>query len=629
MNKPYFIIDFDSTFTKIEALDLLCEIVLKDDPRKDEVLVQMQEMTNQGMDGSLDFRTSLSQRMALLQPHRQHIEALAEALKDQISDSFKRNADFIVSNREQVYVVSNGFKDFIIPVVTHYGLLAEQVYANEFRYDETGNVVGFNEEIPLSRSGGKPIVIRNLNLAGEVLVIGDGYNDFEIREQGYASKFYLFTENVRRAKVLEIADHIAPSVDEILYELKMSRALSYPKNRINVLLLEGVHKDAIQIFEAEGYNVEYLETALSEEELCERIKEVNIIGIRSKTHITEKVIESAKRLICIGAFCIGTNQIDLESASRHGVTVFNAPYMNTRSVVELAIAEIIFLVRNLPDKMMAMHQGRWEKSAAGAYEVRGKKLGIIGYGNIGSQLSVLAEAMGLDVYYYDLVDKMPLGNATKCDTLEELLDTVDVLSMHIDGRPENTNFFGAEQFAMMKDGAIFINLARGKTVQIPALKSALESGKLKGCAVDVFPKEPKSNDEPFESELMGMPNTILTPHIGGSTYEAQKNIGNFVPNKVIQYINTGSTSQSVNMPQVQLSEVKEAHRVLHIHRNVPNVLARINNILSQNDVNIVGQYLKTNEELGYVITDVDREYDEATINELKDIEGTIWLRVLY
>ncbi|HKK77400.1 MAG TPA: phosphoglycerate dehydrogenase [Saprospiraceae bacterium] len=629
MNKPYFIIDFDSTFTKIEALDLLCEIVLEDDPRKEEVFFEIQEITNQGMDGSLDFRTSLSQRMALLQPHRSHIEALAEALKDQISESFKRNADFIVSHREQVYVVSNGFKDFIIPVVTHYGLLADQVYANEFTYDEAGNVVGFNEAIPLSRSGGKPIVIRDLNLAGEVLVIGDGYNDFEIREQGYASKFYLFTENVRRAKVLEIADHIAPSVDEILYELKMSRALSYPKNRINVLLLEGVHKDAVQIFEAEGYNVEYLETALSEEELCERIKEVNIIGIRSKTHITEKVIKSAKRLICIGAFCIGTNQIDLEAASRHGVTVFNAPYMNTRSVVELAIAEIVFLVRNLPDKMMAMHQGRWEKSATGANEVRGKKLGIIGYGNIGSQLSVLAEAMGLDVYYYDLVDKMPLGNATKCDTLKELLGTVEVLSLHIDGRPENTNFFGAEQFKMMKEGAIFINLARGKTVQIPALKAALESGKLKGCAVDVFPKEPKSNDEPFESELMGMPNTILTPHIGGSTYEAQKNIGNFVPNKVIQYINTGSTSQSVNMPQVQLSEVKEAHRVLHIHRNVPNVLASINNILSQNDVNIIGQSLKTNEELGYVITDVNKEYDEDTINELKEIEGTIWLRVLY
>lgn len=629
MNRPYFIIDFDSTFTKIEALDLLCEIVLQDDPRKDEVTAQMQEITNQAMDGTLDFRISLSQRMALLQPHRRHIEALAEALKDQISESFKRNSDFIVSHREQVYVVSNGFKDFIIPVVTHYGLLADQVYANEFKYDETGNVTGFNEEIPLSRSGGKPIVIRDLNLTGEVLVIGDGYNDFEIKEQGYASKFYLFTENVRRAKVLKIADYIAPSVDEILYELKMSRALSYPKNRINVLLLEGVHKDAVQIFEAEGYNVEYLETALTEEELCERIKEVNIIGIRSKTHITEKVITSAKRLICVGAFCIGTNQIDLEAASRQGVSVFNAPYMNTRSVVELAIAEIVFLVRNLPDKMMAMHQGRWEKSAAGANEVRGKKLGIIGYGNIGSQLSVLAEAMGLDVYYYDLEDKMPLGNATKCETLAELLATVDVLSLHIDGRPQNTNFFGAEQFAMMKEGAIFINLARGKTVQIAALKEALASGKIKGCAIDVFPKEPKSNDEPFESELMGMPNTILTPHIGGSTYEAQKNIGNFVPNKVIQYINTGSTSQSVNMPQVQLSEVKEAHRLLHIHRNVPNVMASINNVLSRNGINIMGQYLKTNEQLGYVITDINRAYDEETMQELRDIEGTIWLRVLY
>lgn len=629
MNKPYFIIDFDSTFTKIEALDLLCEIVLHGDPRKDEVSAQMHEITNRGMDGSLDFRSSLSQRMALLQPHRRHIEALAEALKGQISDSFKRNADFIVSHKEQVYVVSNGFKDFIVPVVEHYGLLANQVYANEFTYDESGNVVGFNEEIPLSRSGGKPIVIRDLNLSGEVLVIGDGYNDFEIREQGYASKFYLFTENVTRAKVLEIADHIAPSVDEILYELKMSRALSYPKNRINVLLLEGVHKDAIKIFEDEGYNVEYLETALSESELCDRIQDVNIIGIRSKTHITEKVIKSAKRLINIGAFCIGTNQIDLDAASRYGVTVFNAPYMNTRSVVELAIAEIVFLVRNMPDKMMAMHQGKWEKSAKGAYEVRGKKLGIIGYGNIGSQLSVLAEAMGLDVYYYDLEDKMPLGNATKCDTLEELLGTVEILSLHIDGRPENNNFFGEAQFNMMKDGAIFINLARGKTVQIPALKAALESGKLKGCAVDVFPKEPKSNDEPFVSELMGMPNTILTPHIGGSTYEAQKNIGNYVPNKVIQYINTGSTSGSVNLPQVQLPPVKNAHRLLHIHQNVPNVLASVNNILSRNGVNILGQYLKTNEQLGYVITDVNKEYDDETMEELRNIEGTIWLRVLY
>lgn len=629
MSKQYLIIDFDSTFTKIEALDLLGEIVLAGSPRQAEVLEQVKEITNLGMDGSLDFRTSLSQRLELLRPHRRDILELAEQLKDRISDSFLRNRESFRSLRDVVYVISNGFRDFIVPVVAHFGLDPDQVFANEFIYDDEGYVTGFDPDIPLSRSGGKPLVIRDLGLKGEVYVIGDGYNDFEIRKEGYANKFYLFTENVRRDKVIPIADHIAPNLDEILYELKMSRAISYPKNRINVLLLEGVHRDAIDIFDEEGYNVEYLTTALSEEELCDKIENVNILGIRSKTHVTEKVIKSAKRLINIGAFCIGTNQIDLEACSKYGVTVFNAPYMNTRSVVELAIAEIIFLVRNLPDKSRAMHEGRWEKSAHNANEVRGKKLGIIGYGNIGSQLSVLAEAMGLDVYFYDLEDKLALGNATKCDTLQELLSKVEILSLHIDGRPSNTDFFGPEQFAMMRDNSIFINLARGKTVQIPALRDALESGKLKGAAIDVFPKEPKSNDEPFESELMGMPNTILTPHIGGSTYEAQKNIGNFVPNKIIQYINTGSTNGSVNMPQVQLSPVKDAHRLLHIHRNVPNVMAQINNILAHHDINILGQHLKTNEQLGYVITDIDKEYDDETLEKLRAIEGTIWLRVLY
>ena len=629
MNKPYFIIDFDSTFTKVEALDLLCEIVLEQSPKKGEVLSQIQEITNRGMDGELDFRTSLSMRLDLLKPHRKHVEQLSERLKGMVSESFQRNMEYIAQLKERVYVVSNGFKDFIVPVVQAHGLLAENVYANEFVYNEENWVTGFDKEIPLSKSGGKPIVIRNLNLEGDVYVIGDGYNDFEIRKAGYANKFYLFTENVERAKVKPNADHIAPTVDEILYELKMSRALSYPKNRINVLLLEGVHPDAVELFKKEGYNVEYLKTALSEDELCEKIKNVNIIGIRSKTHITEKVIKSAKRLICVGAFCIGTNQIDLEACSRMGVTVFNAPYMNTRSVVELAIAEIIFLVRNLPDKSRAMHQGIWQKSASNSNEVRGKKLGIVGYGNIGTQLSVLAEAMGLEVYYYDLVDRMPLGNAKQCDSLEELLGKVEIVSLHIDGRPENNNTFGAEQFAQMKDNSIFINLARGKVVDVTALKEAILSNKLKGAAVDVFPKEPKSNDEAFESELMGLPNVILTPHIGGSTQEAQKNIGNFVPNQIMQYINVGSTFGSVNMPNVQLPPVKEAHRLLHIHHNVPNIMAQITNILAKEDINILAQYLKTNEGVGYVITDIDKEYGQDLIDQLKKIEGTIWLRVLY
>jgi len=385
----------------------------------------------------------------------------------------------------------------------------------------------------------------------------------------------------------------------------------------------------VELFEREGYQVEYLTTALYEDELCERIKDVNILGIRSKTQITEKVVASAKRLINIGAFCIGTNQIDLDACTRHGVAVFNAPYSNTRSVVELAIAEIIMLVRNLPNKTRAMHEGSWQKSASGAHEVRGKKLGIIGYGNIGAQLSVLAEAVGLDVYYYDLVDKLALGNATKCNSLEELLATADVVSLHVDGRKSNEGIFGAREFENMKDGAIFLNLSRGKVVDIEALRAAIDSGKIKGAGIDVYPKEPKSNDEPFESPLMNARNTILTPHIGGSTAEAQENIGNFVPQKIMQYINTGSTNGSVNFPEVQLAPVKDAHRLLHIHLNKPNILAQIDRILAEHDINILGQHLKTNEQIGYVIIDIDKEYDDEVIKQLRAIEHTVWVRVLY
>lgn len=630
MIKPInLIIDFDSTFTRVEALDVLAEIVLEGDPRQSFVLDKIQDITNKGMDGSLDFRASLEQRLDLLQADRRDIEELAERLKGQISHSFLRNQEYFKSLRESIFIVSNGFTDFIKPVVAHYGLNPERVIANEFIYDEAGNIIDFNKDNPLSRNGGKSEVIKKLDLKGDVYVIGDGANDLEIRKAGYANKFYLFTENVEREKVMAEADHIAPNLDEILYELKMSRSLSYPKNRIKVLLLEGVHPQAVELFEKEGYQVEYLTSSLSEDELCEKITDVNVIGIRSKTHITEKVIKSAKRLINVAAFCIGTNQIDLDACTRHGVAVFNAPYSNTRSVVELAIAEIIMLVRNLPDKARAMHDGKWEKSAAGAQEVRGKKLGIVGYGNIGAQLSVVAEAMGMDVYYYDLEEKLALGNATKCDSLEELLSLVDVVTLHVDGRPENNNIFGAKQFDSMKDGAIFINLARGKVVDVKALRENILSGKLKGCAVDVFPREPKSNDEPFESELMGLPNTILTPHIGGSTAEAQENIGSFVPNKVIQYINTGSTAGSVNFPNLQLQPVHNAHRLLHIHHNVPKVLAHIDQILAKHNINILSQYLKTNEQIGYVITDVDRAYDDDLLEELKQIEPTIWFRVLY
>jgi D-3-phosphoglycerate dehydrogenase len=386
---------------------------------------------------------------------------------------------------------------------------------------------------------------------------------------------------------------------------------------------------AVQAFKDEGFNVEFVKGALDEEELCERIKDVSIIGIRSKTQITAKVLEHANRLMAIGAFCIGTNQIDLEAATQKGVAVFNAPYSNTRSVVELAVGEMIVLIRNIVTKSNQMHQGVWDKSANGSFEVRGKKLGMIGYGNIGTQLSVVAEALGMEVYFYDIVDKLALGNARKVRSLEELLQLADVISLHVDGRKENTNLIGKREFDMMKQGVIFMNLARGHVVEIPALAEAIRSGKVAGAAIDVFPKEPKTNDEEFVSELRGLPNVLLSPHIGGSTEEAQENIGHFVPSKLLQYINNGSTYGSVNFPEVQLPQLHRSHRLLHIHHNVPGILAKLNALFAQNNINITGQYLKTNEDIGYVIVDIAKNYPEEFIKELRAIEGTIRFRMLY
>lgn len=625
----YFVIDFDSTFTKVEAFDVLAEISLNDHPDKANRVKAIADITNQGMDGSISFRDSLEKRLNLLQPEKKHIPLLVNKLRALVSESFKRNKDFFTSHGDHIYIISNGFREFIEPVVTEFGVKAENILANEFEFDPSGKVVGFDRNNPLSANNGKVEQLKRLNLPGDVYVIGDGYTDYEIKHAGLANKFYAFTENVERNRVLEKADHIAPSLDEFLYLNKLNTAISYPKNRINVLLLENVHPVAVQAMKAEGFNVETYPAALTEEELCEKIKNVSVLGIRSKTQVTAKVLENANRLMVIGAFCIGTNQIDLKTATQKGVAVFNAPFSNTRSVVELAIAEMIMLIRNIPDKSNNMHKGVWDKSAKGSFEVRGKKLGLIGYGNIGTQFSVLAENLGMQVLYYDTEERLALGNAVKCKTLKELLETSDVISMHVDGRASNENLIGEPEFKLMKKGVIFINLSRGHIVDIQALKTAIQSGHVAGCAVDVYPYEPVSNNEEFKSELRGLPNTILTPHIGGSTMEAQENIGAFVPGKMMDYINTGSTSNSVNFPNLTLPTLENAHRLIHIHHNVPGILAKINQVLANNGINIMGQYLKTNESIGYVITDINKEYNKDVIKDLREIENTIKFRILY
>lgn len=624
-----FIIDFDSTFTQVEALDILGEISLAGDPQRDQKLRAIADITDKGMDGSLTFRESLELRLEILSASKNQISDLIEALKKKVSKSFERNKEFLQENSNDIYIISNGFKDFIIPIVADYGIQKDNVFANEFIYDQLDRIVDFNRENPLSKNNGKAETIKQINLVGDIYVIGDGYTDYEIKASGLANKFYAFTENVSRPRVTSQADHIAPSLDEILYVNNLNKKFSYPKSRIKVLLLENVHQIGVDLFKEEGYEVEVVSSAMSEDELCEKIKNISILGIRSKTNVTKKVLENANRLLSIGAFCIGTNQIDLETCQEKGIAVFNAPFSNTRSVVEMAIAEIIFLMRSFADKSVAMHQGKWDKSASGSFEIRGKKLGIIGYGNIGAQLSVLAENMGMNVFYYDVIEKLALGNATKLNSLEELLSTCDIISLHVDGRKDNKNIIGKKEIAVMKKGAILVNLSRGHVVEIPALKDAILSGHLAGCAVDVFPEEPKNNSEPFVSELIGLPNTILTPHIGGSTLEAQENIARFVPGKIMEYINTGNTYNSVNFPNIQLPFLKDAHRLIHLHQNEPGVLAKINQILANYEINIVGQYLKTNERIGYVITDIDKAYSPDAIDELKTIKGTIRFRMLY
>jgi D-3-phosphoglycerate dehydrogenase len=400
------------------------------------------------------------------------------------------------------------------------------------------------------------------------------------------------------------------------------------RHPMRALLVENIHPGAAARLEAAGFEVERLAHALDENELADRIVDVDVLGIRSGTRVTEAVLAKSTRLTAVGAFCIGTNQIDLAAAGRRGVAVFNAPFSNTRSVVELALAEIIAMTRRLTEKDRAMHAGRWDKSASGSHEVRGRSLGIVGYGNIGTQLSVLAEALGMAVHFYDTADRLAIGNARRCDTLDELLAEVDVVTLHVDGRMDNRGLFGAGEFAKMRPGSLFLNLSRGFVVDHAALAQHIRSGHLAGAAVDVFATEPASRDEPFVSELRGLPNVILTPHVGGSTEEAQEDIGQFVASKLLDYIRRGATPLSVNMPNLELPAREGAHLLVHIHRNTPGVLASINSIFFDSGVNIEAQLLATRGDVGYVVTDIASDYTDEMLTRLRHLDETIRLRLL-
>jgi D-3-phosphoglycerate dehydrogenase len=410
----------------------------------------------------------------------------------------------------------------------------------------------------------------------------------------------------------------------------MALTTSLHKDKIKILLLEGVHASAIETLNAAGYtNIEYHKKALSGEELENAIADAHFVGIRSRTQLTADVFNKARKLIGVGCFCIGTNQVDLQAATEHGVVVFNAPYSNTRSVAELVIAEAILLLRGIAEKSAAAHRGEWQKTATGSYEIRGKTLGIVGYGNIGMQLSIMAESLGMRVCFYDVENKLPLGNAIQIRSLSQLLKQSDIVSMHVPELASTKNMIGEREFEQMKNNAIFINASRGTVVDIDALAAALESKKLAGAAIDVFPVEPKSNDDEFISPLRKFDNTFLTPHIGGSTMEAQENIGMEVADKMAKYSDTGMTTTSVNFPEVSLPGHENTHRLLHIHRNIPGIMASINRVFSESNINISGQYLQTNDKVGYVVLDIDSDYSDVALKALKTIEGTLRCRVLF
>ncbi|MEQ1764814.1 MAG: phosphoglycerate dehydrogenase [Pyrinomonadaceae bacterium] len=405
---------------------------------------------------------------------------------------------------------------------------------------------------------------------------------------------------------------------------------SYPRNKIKVLLLENISDAAVRELEAAGYtNIERVSGALSEDDLVKAVSGVHLLGIRSKTRITQRVIESADKLLAIGAFCIGVNQVDIKAATEKGIAVFNAPYSNTRSVAELIIGLSVMLIRKIADKNAAAHRGEWMKDASGSFELRGKTLGIVGYGNIGSQVSGLAESMGMHVLYYDVATKLPLGNAKQVSDLKDLLKRSNIVTLHVPSDPATRDLINADALKSMRKGSILINHSRGDVVDLKAVGKAVKSGKLAGAAIDVFPEEPEKNGDPFLCELQGLPNVILTPHIGGSTEEAQANIGLDVTAKLVKYLDFGTSEGSHTVPPVSLPPQAGTHRILHIHRNIPGVLGEINSRLSKRGINITGQYLKTNDEIGYVILDVESKLSQEAFEILKKVKGTVRARMVY
>ncbi|MFA9212226.1 MAG: HAD-IB family phosphatase [Candidatus Methylacidiphilales bacterium] len=598
MQQPWFIIDFDSTFTQVEAMEELAAISLKNDPEKEAIIEQIKHLTDLAMDGKMPFNKSLKARIALLSAKKYHINMLVNKLRKKVSPSFARNKEFFKKYQGRVLIVSGGFKEFIAPVVKSFFIEEDCIYANTFIYDKKNNIIGSDEENPLAQEGGKVKLLKQLKLKGQVIAIGDGYTDYQMRESGMAEQFFAFTENIARERVLAKADYIAPSLDEILYKMKLPMALSYPKSRINAVLLGKETFASEPYFKLEGYNV------IKRESLTNKaIVDLNNASILVSS-LNQEIsnLNTFTKLICLAVWGTNNHQFNASIAQQMAVPIFSSPFANTRSVVELGLGFIFQLSRQ-------------SKS-----ELRGKKIGIIGYGNAGSLMGVLAQNLGMDVLYFDEKDRAPLGNAMACKSVIDLLKKSNYVVLL---QSKNAGTILAErELKQMQPNACLINLSYDNSVSVQTAVKLVQQKKLLGFAMD-FQQEENYLKIKQNSQI------ITTLHQRNSTVETQQNIASFTSEKIIQYINTGNLSRSLNFPDIQLPALQGSHRFIHIHKNKPGLLAKINAVLAKHKINITGQYLKTNETLGYVITDVAKKYDNEVISELKKIDATIKFRVIY
>lgn len=598
MQQPWFIIDFDSTFTQVEAMEELAAISLKNDPEKDAIIEQIKHLTDLAMDGKMPFNKSLKARIALLSAKKYHINMLVNKLRKKVSPSFARNKDFFKKYQGRVLIVSGGFKEFIAPVVKSFNIDENCVYANTFIYDKNNNIIGADEDNYLAQDGGKVKLLKQLKLKGKVIAIGDGYTDYEMRESGMAEQFFAFTENIARERVITKADYIAPSLDEILYKMKLPMALSFPKSRITAVLLGKETFASESFFKLEGYKVIKRENLTTKTE--SDLKEASIIVSSLKQEIEN--LNTFTKLISLAVWGSNNYQFNTNIAQQMAVPIFNSPFANTRSVVELGLG-FMFQLSRLTNT-----------------ELRGKKIGIIGYGNAGSLMGVLSQNLGMDVLFFDEKDRVPLGNAVACKSLPDLLKKANYVVV-LNSKNENT-ILTEKELKQMQPTCCLINLSYDNSIDFITAQKMVQNKKIFGLAVDF------KNEENF-NKIKPSNQMVATLNQRNNTIETQQNIAQFTSQKIIQYINTGNIGSSLNFPDIQLPALVGSHRFIHIHQNKPGVLAKINAVLAKNKINIMGQYLKTNDTLGYVITDVAKKYDNEVINDLKQIDATLKFRVIY